>query len=176
MKTKLSKINKINIVLNGPSGSGKSVLAKLLAKDIGYKFYDIDSLIEKKTKMTINEIFSKKSEDYFRYIEEIECLYYLNIENAVISLGGGAIINKKIRETIEKKSFSIYLKVDIDILNKRLIKSKKRPLLKNVNIKKKITELINSRKKYYNKSDLVIDNSKNTEESLNRIKNYLNNL
>ena len=69
MKTKLSKINKINIVLNGPSGSGKSVLAKLLAKDIGYKFYDIDSLIEKKTKMTINEIFTKKSEDYFRYIE-----------------------------------------------------------------------------------------------------------
>ena len=176
MKTKLSKINKINIVLNGPSGSGKSVLAKLLAKDIGYKFYDIDSLIEKKTKMTINEIFLKKSEDYFRYVEEIECLYYLNIENAVISLGGGAIINKKIRETIEKKSFSIYLKVDIDILNKRLIKSTKRPLLKNVNIKKKITELINSRKKYYNKSDLVIDNSKTTKESLNRIKNYLNNL
>ena len=61
-------------------------------------------------------------------------------------------------------------------LNKRLIKSKKRPLQKNVNIKKKITELINSRKKYYNKSDLVIDNSKTTKESLNRIKNYLNNL
>ena len=84
-------------------------------------------------------------------------------------MGGGSIINSKIRKIIKKNSFSIYLKVDINVLLKRLKSSKKRPLLKYSN-KEDVKKLYNEREIFYNKSYLVIDNNNNKYDAIQKIK------
>ena len=167
--------NKINITLCGMMGSGKSAIGKILANKLNYNFIDVDKMIEIKTKKTIKEIFEENGEEYFRDLEEKITIDILNNKKTIVSLGGGAIINKNIRNFIIKNSFNIYLKVDIDFLTKRLQNSKTRPLIYKKNLKKELITLINQRESYYLKADLIVNNEKNiieTTESI--IKNIIN--
>ena len=158
-----------NICFVGFMGSGKSILGKDLSKLYNIEFFDSDLEIEKKIGKSINHIFIDSGEKYFRKIEEKVCIDLLKVENCIISLGGGSIISSKIRKIIKKNSFSIYLKVDINVLLKRLKSSKKRPLLKYSN-KEDIKKLYNEREIFYNKSDLVINNDNNKYDAIHKIK------
>ena len=133
---------KKNLVLLGMMAVGKSTLGKIVAKKQNLEFIDIDLIIEKKNVMRIDEIFEKKGEKSFRAEEEKVVLKSLEKNNCVIALGGGAFMNKNIRSNILQKSISIWLDVNIKILNKRVKWTKKRPLLNKGNINKKMTELI----------------------------------
>ena len=173
MKLNLEKLGKKNICLIGLMGAGKSVIGKLLAKELRMRYYDSDNLIEKKLNKSINQIFSDHGESYFRNIEEDIVLSLLDKKNCVISLGGGSILSGLTRKALFINSFSVYLKVDIEILYERLKKSKKRPLINNNNIKEKLIHLTQDRNKYYRKANLIVNNLKNTEETLNTIKAQL---
>jgi len=140
---------KKNLVLLGMMAVGKTTLGKIVAKKQELKFIDIDASIEKKNSMTIKEIFKKKGEKFFRMEEENEILKSLEKNNCVIALGGGAFMNKTVRENILKNAISIWLRVDIKILNQRIKWNRKRPLLKEENNQKKITELYAERKDIY---------------------------
>ena len=140
---------KKNLVLTGMMGVGKSTIGKKLAKSLERKFVDIDKIIEKKEKNTIKEIFENKGENYFRKIEKKITLKELKKDNLVIALGGGAFINKNIRLNVLQKSISIWLDVNIKILNKRVKWTKKRPLLNKVDINKKMKDLYSKRKNIY---------------------------
>nr|ADI18812.1 shikimate kinase [uncultured SAR11 cluster bacterium HF4000_37C10] len=128
---------------------GKTTLGKIVAKKQELKFIDIDASIEKKNSMTIREIFKKKGEKFFRMEEENEILKSLEKNNCVIALGGGAFMNKTVRENILKNAISIWLNVDIKTLNQRVKWNQKRPLLKEENYQKKITKLYAERKNIY---------------------------
>ena len=173
MKLNLEKLAKKNICLIGLMGAGKSVIGKLLAKELRMRYYDSDKLIEKKLNKSINQIFSDHGESYFRNIEEDIVLSLLDKKNCVISLGGGSILSNLTRKALFINSFSVYLKVDIEILYERLKKSKKRPLINNKDIKEKLIHLTQERNKYYRKANLIVNNLKNTEEALNTIKAQL---
>src|SRR5210317_499188 len=121
--------NKLNISLCGMMGSGKSAVGKILANKLDYNFIDVDKMIEIKAKKTIKKIFEEDGEEYFRDLEEKITINILNHKETIVSLGGGAIVNEKIRNTINKNSYNIYLNVDINILMKRLKNSKTRPLI-----------------------------------------------
>ena len=151
MKLNLEKLAKKNICLIGLMGAGKSVIGKLLAKELRMRYYDSDNLIEKKLNKSINQIFSDHGESYFRNIEEDIVLSLLDKKNCVISLGGGSILSELTRKALFINSYSVYLKVDIEILYERLKKSKKRPLIFNKNIKEKLIHLTQDRNKYYRK-------------------------
>ena len=168
------KIRKKNMTLIGLMGSGKSIIGKELSTYYGIKLYDSDNEIEKKVGQKISDIFKNKGETYFRVIEEKVCLDLLEKENCIISLGGGSITSIKTRNKIEKNSFSIYLKVDVDILAKRLSNSIKRPLLKNKDKKNKLNEIYKERKKYYNDANLIIENNFNKKYVLENIKKSIN--
>ena len=140
---------KKNLVLLGMMAVGKTTLGKIVAKKQKLKFIDIDASIEKKNSMTIKEIFKKKGEKFFRMEEEKEVLKSLEKNNCVIALGGGAFMNKTVRENILKNAISIWLNVDIKTLNQRIKWNQKRPLLKEENNQKKITELYAERKNIY---------------------------
>ena len=140
---------KKNLVLLGMMAVGKTTLGKIVAKKQELKFIDIDASIEKKNSMTIKEIFKKKGEKFFRVEEENEILKSLEKNNCVIALGGGAFMNKTVRENILKNAISIWLNVDIKTLNQRVKWNQKRPLLKEEINQKKITELYAERKDIY---------------------------
>ena len=121
---------KKNLVLLGMMAVGKTTLGKIVAKHKKLEFIDTDVVIEQKNLMTIREIFKNKGEKFFRMEEEKEVLKSLQKENCVIALGGGAFMNKTLRENILKDNISIWLDVNIKTLNSRIKWNQKRPLLK----------------------------------------------
>ena len=96
-----------NLTLTGMMGVGKSTIGKNLAKKLKYNFIDIDKLIEANEGMSVNLIFQKKSETYFRKIENDLTLSELKKDGSVISLGGGAFLNNTIRKSAKKFSISL---------------------------------------------------------------------
>jgi len=138
-----------NLVLLGMMAVGKTTLGKIVAKKQKLEFIDIDSNIEKKNSMTIVEIFEKKGEKFFREEEEKEVLESMKKKNCVIALGGGAFVNKIIREYVLKNAISIWLTLNIETLIKRTQWNEQRPLLNKKNNKKKLNELFEERKNFY---------------------------
>ena len=148
------KSNK-NIVFLGMMGSGKTTIGKLTSKKLNVDFIDIDYEIEKKTRQSIKEIFDKKGEAFFRKLEEKITLSNLRKYNGVISLGGGAFLNKKIQNEILENHISIWLKWNDLTLIKRIKNSKKRPIVNRLD-EDKLKKLIGERSKIYSKSHLKI--------------------
>ena len=135
--------SKENIVFLGMMGSGKSNIGYLVSKKLNLDFEDIDQIIEDKLKMSIYDIFQKKGEKFFRNLEEKLTLKILKKHKTVISLGGGAFINPKIREEIIKNHYPFWLKWTSRTLIKRIQNSPKRP----ISYKAKYNELVNLIKK-----------------------------
>ena len=161
---------KKNLLLTGMMGVGKSTIGKKLAKKLKLKFIDIDQIIEKKEKRTIKEIFEDKGEEYFRKIEKKINLEEIKKSNAVIALGGGAFMNKFIRQEAKNLSISFWLDLDLESLLTRLKNVKKRPLLNQNNLRESVNKIYSERKKIYNKSDFKIKfNLKNADQIVDRI-------
>lgn len=154
------------LVLLGMMGAGKTTLGKIVAKKIGLKFIDTDANIEENCSMKISEIFKRKGEEFFRLEENKEVLKSLKESNSVIALGGGAFINKTIRDNILKSAVSIWLDVALKDLNKRIKWNNKRPLLNEENNLKKINKLYDERKNIYKLANHKINCNYLSKESI----------
>ena len=165
--------SKKNLVFLGMMGSGKSSIGFLISKKLNLKFFDIDILIENEVGMEISNIFREKGENYFRNIEEKITLKILKTNNAVVSLGGGSFINNKIRKEVLVNNISFWLNWDSEVLLKRIINSKKRPLAFNSS-NQEILSLIKKRVKIYSKAKFKIncDKVKKTDVVKKIIKIY----
>ena len=128
-------------------GSGKTSVGKLLANKLQISIIDIDNEIEKNEKLSIKEIFEEKGENYFRAIESKYLLKKRN--SAIVSCGGGIVLNKKNREFLRNNGYTIYLKSSIPTLEKRLLNKNSRPLLNNDNLKEILVNIYNKRKTLY---------------------------
>ena len=140
---------KKNLVFLGMMGVGKSALGRIVAKKLNLEFVDTDLNIEKKYSMSIQKIFENKGEKFFRLEEEKEVLECLKKNKTVIALGGGAFMNKNIRNSILKNSLSFWLDLNLKIINKRIKWNNKRPLLKQKNSEEIIKKLYSVRKNIY---------------------------
>ena len=168
------KSNK-NIVLVGMMGSGKSSIGKLLSKKTGLDFIDIDALIEKKENKSITEIFKVNGEKYFRDLEEKISIKKLQEYNNVISLGGGAFLNAKIRKKSSLNSITVWLNWKTSTLIDRIKDSKKRPVVTNLKANE-IKDLIEERSKIYNLSDYKVNCDKlSKSEIVDKIKDFYEN-
>ena len=143
---------KKNLVLLGMMGVGKTTLGKIVAKKLKLTFADTDLSIEKSNLMSIKEIFKKKGEKFFRIEEEKEALKLLKQKNSIIALGGGAFMNKILRENILKNNISIWLDADIKTLSNRIKWNQKRPLLEG-NYTEKLKKIYADRKNIYKLAD-----------------------
>ena len=156
---------KKNLVFLGMMGSGKSSIGYLVSKKLNLKFIDIDNMIEDEKGMKISDIFIKKGENYFRNIEEKITLKVLKTNSCVISLGGGAFINDKVRKEVLTHHFSFWLNWSLEILLTRIINSKKRPLAFN-STEQEIKDLIKKRSKMYSKAEFKINCDKLTKNEI----------
>ena len=112
-------------------GSGKSSLGKKLATQLGYRFYDLDKLIEAAEGKTISQIFEQDGEDYFRTVESQVLNDALASDDLfVMALGGGTPCFNSNMDVILDQSTAIYLKYNAGILASRLKQGKdSRPLI-----------------------------------------------
>ena len=163
--------SKKNIVLLGMMGSGKTTLGKIISKKLNRKFIDVDNEIEIEEGLKISDMFQKKGEDFFRKIEEKISLQFLKKTSSVISLGGGAFINKNIQNEVLRNQISIWLKWDNKNLINRIKNSKKRPLAMQLN-DNDLDKLINKRSKIYAKAKFHIKCDKLSKEEI--IKKIIN--
>ena len=154
---KLRKFLKKNLVLTGMMGVGKSTIGRLLANQLNINFVDVDRLIEKNEKISIEKIFRVKGEKYFRIIEREMTMEVLKQENIVIALGGGAFIDTTIRNKVLKTSISFWLDAEVNLLVMRSKGTKKRPLLNNLELKENMKKIFIDRKKIYKLANYRID-------------------
>ena len=140
-----------NLVFLGMMGSGKSSIGNLVSKKINLPFIDIDNLITETTGMSILEIFEKKGENYFREIEEKTTLKVLKGKNNIISLGGGAFLNKNIQKEVLRNHISFWLNWETNTLINRIKNNKKRPIANNSSVNE-LTKLIKKRSLIYSKA------------------------
>ena len=98
------------IILLGYMGCGKSTIANRLSKITEIPFVDLDKSIEERTNLSINEIFNKHGEIYFRKLEREVLIELLKIEHdLIIGLGGGTPCYANNHELlIGANIFSIY--------------------------------------------------------------------
>ena len=169
-------ISKKNLILLGMMGVGKTTIGRLLAKKLNLDFYDIDQIIEKENNMKISDIFKKKGEIFFRKQEESITINYLKKNHSVISLGGGAFVNKNIRENVLLKARSFWLTTSIGILKSRVKSNKRRPVINQIGLKN-IEDLFKKRKEFYSLADHKIECEKLTLNQISDkiIKLYENN-
>ncbi len=126
---------------------GKSAVGRALARKLRRRFVDLDRLIEKAEGMRVRDIFSQKGESYFRQLEKKALAAVLQQEGQVIATGGGVVMAP-------------------DMLVKRAGNGAKRPLLKGLDRKGRVEELLKQREKNYAQAHAIIDTSQLTVEQI----------
>jgi shikimate kinase len=163
-----------NIFLIGFMGSGKSHWGKIWAAETGYSFYDLDAQIEKAYKMTIEEIFEKKSEEKFREMERLYLRKFESKKNYLLSCGGGTPCFFDNLNFMKLHGTVIYLKASAQYLLDRVMdETKKRPLLKEVNSSELlffIQQKLKEREPVYLQADYTLEVEKLDEDSLSFLK------
>lgn len=138
-----------NIFLIGFMGSGKSTIARLLAKETGKELIEMDETIEKEAGCSINRIFEAHGEVYFRNLESELVARISNKGGAVVSCGGGAVLREENVVNMRKNGTIVYLSAIPETIYKRVRNSTHRPLLNgNMNVEY-ITQLMEKRLPIY---------------------------
>jgi shikimate kinase len=148
------------IFLIGYMGSGKTTIGKLLSKQLGFTFLDMDAYIEEKYFQTISQIFATHGETYFREIER-KCLHEVAMfENTVIATGGGTPCFYDNMEVMNAAGTTVYLKYSAKELANRLSSAaNKRPLIaekKGDELLEFISKTLLTREVFYYKAQHLI--------------------
>jgi shikimate kinase / 3-dehydroquinate synthase len=146
-----------NIYFTGFMASGKSRIGSLTAASLGWKFFDIDKLIEEKTGLTIPQIFAAEGEAAFRRME-VETLREISGQGPMVaSLGGGTLLNPEAIGIIRAQGVLVGLSAAPEVILERVNRKKDaRPLLANLADDEKlakIKELLEERRPLYGLSD-----------------------
>ncbi len=145
----------LNIYLIGLMGVGKSTVGKILAHELGYRFFDTDILLEKVAQKTINEIFATEGEDYFRELET-KVLEQLSVYTRSAIATGGGIILKPNNWGYLRSGLIVWLDLPVPTIVKRLAEDNTRPLLQQTDLSEKLNLLQQHRQPLYSQADLQI--------------------
>ena len=163
-----------SIALIGMMGAGKSSLGRKLARQLGLKFQDSDTEIEKRSGLTITEVFSSYGEDYFRKAEYSVIKRLLDDSQIILATGGGAFTYPQTQQMLKERTISIWLKVEFETLWDRLKDNDQRPLLQTSDPKTTLRRLCDEREPVYAQADITLDCSKSkTHESLQMLQNAI---
>jgi len=146
-----------SIVLVGLMGAGKSNIGRRLASRLHLPFVDADSEIETAAGETIEEIFARHGEPYFRSGERRVIARLLDGPPHVLATGGGAFMDARTHEHIRRRGISIWLRADLELLLARVARRDNRPLLKDGDRRAILAALIEQRHPIYAEADIVVD-------------------
>lgn len=145
-----------HLVLVGLMGAGKTSVGKRIAQRLHLPFIDSDNAIEEAAHMAIPEIFALKGEAEFRAGERRVIARLLGERQRVIATGGGAYMDAETRARIREKGISLWLKAELPVLMKRVLRRQDRPLLQNADPEATMRGLIEKRYPVYAEADVTI--------------------
>jgi shikimate kinase len=154
----------MNIVLIGYRGSGKSVVGQQLAERLGRPFVDVDMLIEKRQKTSIQNLVKSHGWAHFRRVEKKIIGEVARRDSGVIAPGGGAVLDPENVKALRRKGLIIWLKAEPKVLARRLQgdanTNRRRPTLTGRGTVEELKEVLLARVPYYRKAaDAEIDTS-----------------
>lgn len=151
-----------NIVLVGFMGSGKTAVGKRLASVLDWRFKDTDTLVEQQTGLTVNQIFQKRGESYFRDLETQTLRSLLGIQSHVIATGGGIVLREQNWELLQELGVVVALETSPEVAYQRVQHMKHRPLLLCEDPYEKIQSLLKEREPLYKKAHYSISTDNKT--------------
>ena len=163
----------MSLYLIGPRGAGKTTVGRRVAAALDVPFADSDQLVEEKAGQPIPEIFAQKGERAFRDLERAVMLDLLGIGGVVVSTGGGAVLDLRVRERLQQKQGVVWLRAPLDELCRR-IRGSSRPSLTGAAPEEELGELVRQREPLYRQcADMRVDTG---ERSLREVVNVVQQL
>lgn len=178
-----------NLFFVGLTGTGKTSVGWGLAREIGWGFLDLDGWIERSHGKSVASIFNEDGEDEFRRLEKTALQEIRGIQNHVVSLGGGTVMDDNNWEQISDMGVSIWVQGDPDQVAKRLAyrveELEKRPLLSRLakiedgderyqKVKNEVENMLSVRSHRYSQCDLTINlNHAGVDSSVKQMKEML---
>lgn len=146
-----------NIALVGFMGAGKSSVALLVARRLGFQVMDTDKMIEDEAGKTVEQIFAEEGESAFREWERKTVKALTQLSQTIISTGGGLVVDPANLQSLRRHSLVICLWASPETIWERVRHQKHRPLLKGPNPLETIRRLLASREKFYRQADALVN-------------------
>lgn len=152
-------------------GSGKTTVGEYLSKELGWDLYDVDRMVEKHEGMTVEEIFDKKGEEYFRK-REVEVLKEVaKKEGVVVSTGGGLGANEEAMKFMKERGLVVWLNIPFEEFLRRCKDNKERPLLRKSI--EELKDLYSKRSTVYWQAQMHVDATRDPDDISHEIINVL---
>ncbi len=144
------------IVLVGLSGAGKTVVGRLLARRLGWRFLDLDAEVERRAAASIARIFAEDGEQVFRDLEAAVTRAARPDRNTVVSTGGGWMARPELRDSWPG-AVRVWLRVEPVAAVARLADERStRPLLAGPDPVTELDELLSSRSPAYRLAEVAV--------------------
>lgn len=141
-----------NIVLIGYRGTGKTTVARLLARRLGWDWADADAELEARHGRSVRQIFAEEGEAGFRDKEAALLAELCGRPRQVLATGGGVVLREANRERLRAAGLRVWLTADPDTIWRRLQQdattAQRRPAL-TVGGREEVVELLRAREPLY---------------------------
>lgn len=160
---------KKHIYLIGFMGTGKTTVSRRLKKMLHAEELDMDAEIVRENEMTINDMFEKYGESYFRDKETQMLQKIASLKPAVVSCGGGTVLRQENVDIMKKSGTIVLLTADPETIYLRVRNSKDRPILNGHMNVDYIASLMEKRREIYEKAcDIRVTTDNKTPEQIAR--------
>lgn len=150
----------MRVYLIGYMGSGKSTVAKKLAKVLKFISYDLDHLFQEKYKIDIGGFFSKYDETLFRKLESQLLKETTAFECAIIATGGGTPCFYDNMNWMNRNGITVYLQMSpASIVSRLSLSKKKRPLIASKSSDELlgfVTNHLRQRNIFYSQAQIIV--------------------
>ena len=140
---------------------GKTTFGRKLAEEKGMDFLDLDRAFEARYHYTVPHFFKTFGEEAFRKLENGMLRATADLDNVVVSCGGGTPCHSDNMDFILAHGTAIYLKMPVDALVARALRSRNpRPKLHGLpeeEMRRQIAAGLKEREPFYLKAPVILD-------------------
>jgi len=151
------------IFLTGFMATGKSKVGKVLAERLGRLFVDTDEMIVERAGQSIPEIFEQDGEAVFRGLEHEAIQCASQMDNVIVSLGGGAITQARNWDVIRATGVCLCFTASVETIFERVSRKRhERPLLMGLDddgLRHKIKTMLQERDVFYKQADAFVNST-----------------